>query len=135
MRSSVRFFSMPILVVAIVGCSGGGTDTKGSSGSATAGDTETKAAGVVDKLVAGDYAGVVAMFDATMTAALPEAALRQTWEGLTGQVGAFKSRGDARTATEMGMTAVYIPCTFERASLTAKVVFDSQGTIAGLFFQ
>ncbi len=96
---------------------------------------ESDATQLVDGLSQGDFAGVVAMFDATMKAGLPEAVLGQTWTGITQQTGAFKKRAGARTTTEAGMTVVYVTCEFERATLQAKVVFNASGEVAGLFFQ
>jgi hypothetical protein len=96
---------------------------------------ESAATQLVDGLSRGDFTGVEAMFDATMKAALPEAALGQTWEGITQQLGAFKKRAGTRTTTEAGMTAVYVTCEFERAKVAATVVFNANGEVAGLFFQ
>lgn len=126
-NSGLLWMGVVVGAVLFAGCSGGNAGT--------AVDRSAEGVGVVEKIAAGDFAGVVAMFDATMTSALPEATLRQTWEGLTSQVGAYREHGAARSATEMGFGVVYVPCTFERGSLTAKVVFDSQGKISGLFFQ
>ncbi|GMV92979.1 MAG: hypothetical protein AMXMBFR82_27570 [Candidatus Hydrogenedentota bacterium] len=94
-----------------------------------------KANGVVDQLAAGDFAGVTQNFDATMKAALPEAALQQTWASLTQQTGPFKSRGAARSATEQGFDVVYVECIFERATMSTKVVFSPAGEVTGLFIQ
>ena len=96
---------------------------------------EAKANGLVDKLSSGDFAGVTAMFDSKMKSALPASALQQTWQGLTNQVGAFQSKGAVRKTTEAGYDVVYVPCQFAQRTLTAKVVFDSSGNVAGLFFK
>lgn len=122
------------VALAVAGCS----DTQTAAPAeqvAVDSDHQAKAMSVVEKLAAGDFAGITAMFDATMTSALPESTLRATWEGVMAQFGAFQRHGEPRTAQEMGFTAVYVPCTFERGALTAKVVFDDQGKIAGLFLQ
>lgn len=130
MNPKSTLITMLLLTAILAACSGGNT-----SSSATSDSFDTKAVAVVESIAAGNYAAVVADFDATMAAALPEATLRQTWEGLTAQVGAYQSHGAARTADEMGLTAVYVPCTFERGSLNAKIVYGTDGKIAGLFFQ
>ena len=135
MDRSRIFVALCMVAIAITGCNKRGGDSTAAEPEAAAPTNVSKATSVVDKLNTGDFAGVVAMFDATMTAALPVATLQQTWTALIQQVGAFKSRGAERTTSEMGMEAVYVPCTFERATLNTKVVFDGQGHIAGLFFQ
>jgi hypothetical protein len=135
MDSSRIFVALCIVAVAITGCSKRGGDSTAAEPEAAASTNASKATSVVDKLNTGDFAGVAAMFDETMTAALPVAALQQTWTTLIQQVGAFKGRGAERTTSEMGLEAVYVPCTFERATLNTKVVFDGEGRITGLFFQ
>ena len=96
-------------------------------------DLESSANKLVDLLSKEDFAGVVAMFDATMKAALPEATLKQTWASVVQQAGPFKSRGSVRIAKEQGYDVVYVPCQFERANLNAKVVFGKSGEVAGFF--
>ena len=93
------------------------------------------AVNLVDMLSTGNFAGVVDLFDATMKAALPESRLKQTWTGLAQQVGTFKNQGETRADTQLGYTVIYVPCTFEHSTLNAKVVFNSEGQVAGLFFQ
>lgn len=108
----------------------------GENAPATSGDSaDTRGITVVEQLAAGDLSSVTTMFDATMTAVLPEASLKQTWDTLIAQFGAYQSHGDARVTSEQGYTAVYVPCTFERGTLNAKIVMDGDNKIAGLFFQ
>ncbi|MBI2423204.1 MAG: DUF3887 domain-containing protein [Candidatus Hydrogenedentes bacterium] len=103
---------------------------------APAGDsTETRATQFVDLLAAKNFSAAVAQFDATMTAALPEATLATTWAQVEQQAGAFQRSTGTRAAAEQGYDVVYVTCQFERASLNAKVVYDKEGKIAGLFFQ
>ena len=109
--------------------------TKAATDAKPAGDPTATANNVVDSLTKGDFAAVTGLFDATMKSALPEPVLRQTMTGLAQQAGAFKSRSAGRVASEQGFTVVYVPCQFERAVLTAKVVMDGSGQVAGLFFQ
>jgi len=94
-----------------------------------------KATTLVDQVMAGNYGAVVATFDDTMTAALPEDQLAQTMIQLGQQVGAFRERTDTRQAQEAGYDVVYVTTVFEKATLNAKVVYDSEGKVAGLFFQ
>ena len=93
----------------------------------------TKAEGIVDSLVKGDYAAVTSSFDATMKSSMSEAQLGQTWTALTTQAGAFKSKTGTRTEKEQGMDIVYVTCQFERANLDIKLVFDNSNQISGMW--
>jgi dienelactone hydrolase len=88
----------------------------------------------VDLLAKQDFAAAVARYDATMKAALPEAKLRETWEGLQAQVGPFQKQLRARTEKVQGYDVVLVTCQFEKMALDTKVVFDSERKVAGLFF-
>lgn len=95
---------------------------------------ELRARAFAEELRRADYAAAVARFDATMSAALPSAALEQTWKSLQQGVGAFKALGSARTEKEGAYQVVRLRCEFERATLEMKLAFDAQHRIAGLFF-
>ena len=85
-------------------------------------------------LVKGDFAGAAARYDTTMKTALPEPKLREAWQSLAGQAGPFKKRLQTRVQKVQGYDVVLVTCEFERAKLDAKIVFNSQGEVAGLFF-
>jgi dienelactone hydrolase len=85
-------------------------------------------------LVKGDFASAVARYDNAMKTALPEPKLRETWQSLEAQAGPFKKRLQTRTQTVRGYDVVLVTCEFGRAKLDAKVVFNSQGEVTGLFF-
>lgn len=95
----------------------------------------TKAEALVDALAKGDYQAATKDFDATMKNALPAAKLADTWKQIQAQAGAYKGRGASRQDKEQGYDIVYVACRFEKVPLDAKVVFDSQQKVAGLFFQ
>lgn len=128
-----------LCVITLAACSPQKTapaaENAATGASAPASGAEATANNVVDLLSKGDFTGVTALFDATMQAALPASKLQQTWAGIAQQVGAFKGKSAARAATEQGYSVFYIPCQFERANLTAKVVLNASGQVAGLFFQ
>lgn len=98
-------------------------------------DIVVKATALVDQVIAGKYGPVVAEFDATMADAMPESLLATTMEQLGQQLGSFKKRTDTRVAEEQGFDVVYITMIFEKATVNAKVVYDAEGKVAGLFFQ
>ena len=93
-----------------------------------------KAAELVDQMMAKDFGAVVAEFDTTMTAAMPETLLATTITQLEGQAGAFRERTDIRQAQEAGYEVIYVTTIFEKVTLNTKVVFDEDGKVAGLFF-
>jgi len=84
-----------------------------------------------------DYAGAVGLFDGTMKVALPESKLREIWETLPKQVGAFQNRSDAHLAARKDQyQQVIVPLQFEKAALNMLVVVNiNTGQISGLFFQ
>ena len=87
---------------------------------------------IVDAMVAGDFTSVVSRFDATMKAALTEAALRNGWVTTATQVGKLVRRAPAKEERRGQYVAVLIPCEFERGRLEVTVVFDPSGAVAGL---
>lgn len=90
---------------------------------------------VVDELIAGEYAKVEARYNTQMAAALPPGKLQAAWEGLIGQVGDFQSITQTRLDEAGSQKIVTIVCKFEKAELDARVAFDSDGKLAGLFFR
>jgi dienelactone hydrolase len=84
-----------------------------------------------------DYAGAIDLFDDQMTAALPESKLKEVWETLPQQVGAFQNRSDAQLAERKDhYQRVIIPLQFEKMALNMLVVVDvTTSRISGLFFQ
>jgi dienelactone hydrolase/predicted small lipoprotein YifL len=98
-------------------------------------DLVARAEALVDALAAGDVEAATAYFDQAMAEALPAEKLTEVWDQLTTQVGTFQARLGTRTETQEGYEIVYVVTAFERAPLDVKVVFDSGGEIAGLFFE
>jgi len=85
-----------------------------------------------DLLVKQDFPAAVAMCNANMLEAMPEAKLRQLWAALGAQAGAFRSRASG-TATPAGNgQAVGIRATFERAQLDFTIGIVA-GRVSGLF--
>jgi uncharacterized protein len=97
-------------------------------------DQETAARAFVTALVKEDFAAATKNFDATMRNAMPADKLRATWKLIIGQVGAFKEQRTARSEKLENYHLVFVTCEFEKATLEAKVVFNVDKRIAGLFF-
>jgi hypothetical protein len=97
-------------------------------------DAERRALEVIEAWRSGRDEELIAQFDDTMRAQLPPERLAQTWPQLTSLVGAYESCGDpvVRPFGEQ-YTVVNVPLEFEGGPMTGRVVFDTQGRIAGLF--
>ncbi|HEY3415624.1 MAG TPA: alpha/beta fold hydrolase [Armatimonadota bacterium] len=101
----------------------------------TMNEMQEKAVEVIRMLVEGNYGGACGTFDATMTGALPEARMKEYWEQLIGQVGAFQGI-TAIQASEQGEARVFIlTCPFERSTIDFRVAFNRDGQVSGLNFQ
>jgi uncharacterized protein len=88
----------------------------------------------LDLIIKGEYAEASKNYDETMTKVFPPDKLEATWKSLKTQVGALRSRGELRLEKRGVYEIVIIPCTFEKAELNARVVFDSKQKISGLQF-
>jgi fermentation-respiration switch protein FrsA (DUF1100 family) len=97
-------------------------------------NTQEEAKQFVQLLVKGDFSGAAKNFDVTMRGALPPAKLQDGWESLNTYAGSFKRQIGVRTEKFQQYDIAFVTCEFERATLDAKVVFDSVRQIAGLFF-
>ena len=97
-------------------------------------DLSVNGAQFVDLMVNGDFAAAYAQFDPAMKGALPEKELRGAWQSIQTQAGPFNARLQARQEKQGGYDVVFVTCQFERATLDAKLVFDAEKKIAGLFF-
>ncbi|MHB2150072.1 alpha/beta hydrolase [Calditrichota bacterium LG25] len=92
------------------------------------------AAQFIDLLEQAQFDSAVGYMDANMSNALPAEKLRAMWQSLQQQMGNFKARSGVRTETVQIYRVVYVTCEFEKGKLDAKVVFDRQNKIGGLFF-
>lgn len=89
---------------------------------------------MIDALVKKDYSGSRRHFDTTMRKQFDATRLRTSWTSLTGQVGAYKSRGQSDVHAEKGYTVVSTQLTFAKGPVNAAVACDGKGAIAGLRF-
>ena len=100
---------------------------------APAADVVTSAKAFVDLLAKGDYTTAVAGFDETMARVMPAQKMRETWEGLVAQAGAFKQQVDVQETKDRGYDIVFVTCRFEKTTLDVKVVYDARGRVSGLW--
>jgi dienelactone hydrolase len=85
-------------------------------------------------LIQNETQDAIAMFDETMTRALPPEKLEKMWPMLQLQAGKFEEIQAARTDNQAGYRIVFLTCRFTKSLLDLKVVFDKEDKIAGLFF-
>ncbi len=104
--------------------------------SATAQDAIAATNQLIGQLAAGDYAAAVSRFDADMLAALPEAKLKQAWESLSPQFGAYKGTVAIQPAGRKDAYDIVVATLeFEKGRLGLRVSVNSDtGQIGGLFF-
>jgi uncharacterized protein len=88
----------------------------------------------VELLAKEDFAGAVGQFDDKMRTALPEPKLQETWQTLQSQAGPFQKQLGASETKLAGYDVALVTCQFKQMALDAKVVFDTKGRVAGLFF-
>jgi uncharacterized protein len=88
----------------------------------------------IDLLASHDFARARQNFDATMANALSQEKLSELWSALDAQAGAYRKQLATRSEKQGSYDVVLVTCEFARLSLDAKVVFDAQKRIAGLFF-
>lgn len=119
------FFAVVFSLAASSGCGNGQQSSLDLGGEARE---------LVESLSAGDYSAVLEEFDATMLEAMPAETLRQAWESLLEQEGAFQSIAGSRVERAGGYEAVFVTCCFEKASIDIKVVYDMDRKVTGLFF-
>lgn len=99
------------------------------------GQARATALQALDRLDAGDYAQVEAMFEAGMARAVPADKLRAVWESLPAQAGAATGRGEAQTTAQGDVALVEVPLHHAQAELVAKFAIDAQGRIIGFLVQ
>jgi dienelactone hydrolase len=101
---------------------------------AVANEKATLAQNFAEKFTTGDYAGAEAMFDSTMKAAVPEAALKGIWDDSVKRYGAFKKLGVTRSEKIGGYDSFLIEMQFTKSAFNLRLVFDSKNMIAGMYF-
>ena len=82
----------------------------------------------------GDFKSAAENFDGSMTAALQPDKLQEMWKSMTKKFGDFVDIVGTRTEKKSGYDIVFVTCRFENNTFDMKVVFNSAGQIAGLFF-
>ena len=91
---------------------------------------------LVDQFAQQDYAGLTASFDDAMKAALPTDKLKQAWDGVSQQFGAYQGRTETKfVARKDKYDVVLVTAKFEKSALGFRVSVDTTtGQIGGLQF-
>jgi fermentation-respiration switch protein FrsA (DUF1100 family) len=93
-----------------------------------------KARTLVERLVEQDYDNAGKDFDDTMRKALPPDKLKAGWQSVTEQFGKLQKLGSPRVEKADPYIVVFLPCMFEKATISVKLVFTKEGQVTGLFF-
>ena len=94
-----------------------------------------EAKGFVNLMAGEDFVSAASKFDKNMQASMPPQALAQMWSGLVAQAGRYIEQTGTHSAIIQGFETVYVTCRFEGATVTFRVVFNSDGEIGGLWIE
>jgi hypothetical protein len=94
-----------------------------------------KAEAILKNLQDGKTSDIVKEFDARLTKELPEAKVASAWSALVSKFGAFKNVTERREGKMEDRQAVELFVAFEKETIVQRVVFDSEGKVAGLVFR
>jgi dienelactone hydrolase len=134
MKSSLAAFCL------LLGCTGNKPSQERAPDRASRGEepaavtNDARAREFVDLLVKNRFSEAEARFNDRMKAALPAEKLQQTWQSLVGQVGSLEAVAGTRAEHKDAHETIFVTCQFEKVALDAKVVFDRDHLITGLFF-
>jgi dienelactone hydrolase len=89
---------------------------------------------LADKFLQKEYIAFMDNFDSTMKGALPPEKLQEARESLNLRLGAFQKQLGIRAEKYQQFDVVYITWQFENMTIDFKLIFNSSGQIAGMFF-
>jgi hypothetical protein len=89
----------------------------------------------VNLLIAGEFDQAVKSFDNTVSAQITAAKLKDIWNSLIAQFGAFKDIKGTKTSPYGAYNIVFVTCNFDKAALDIQLSFDAEKKVAGLFFK
>jgi Protein of unknown function (DUF3887) len=97
-------------------------------------DAGERALELLDDLADGRWAAVCARFNATVAAKLDAEGLAAVWAQVIGMVGACERRDAPQVFAAGDYAVVDVPLSFEAGERTARISYDREGRVAGLFF-
>ena len=135
----LRFCLLVLITGALMSCVAPGMTTPTVRANVTLApghDPMTLATAFFEAVLKGDFATAEQDFDDTMKSKLPPDALKQLWENLIAQSGAYQGQLGTQTESKNEYQAIITRLQFEKGTLNMRVVVrTTTGEIAGLFFQ
>ena len=112
------------------------SSSTGATGAAASTQLAAKAGAVVDLVVENKWAALRNDFDDNLRGALSEVQLAEAWKKMTDRFGAYKSHAEPAQLPSQGdgLETFDALLTFANGQAKARITFDAQGKIAGLFF-
>jgi dienelactone hydrolase len=98
-------------------------------------DIEQEARAVAEALARGDGERATRAFDATMRAKLPSAKAVADWDGFVAGAGPLQGVTSLKLEPHGRISLVIANCHMRSRDVLARVAFDPDGDVAGLFFQ
>jgi len=96
-------------------------------------DASARAGQVIDSLTTNDWDAITDQFDTAMRNALTADTLAAAWTQTARTLGAFESRGGTTVRRSGHVTVTDTRLEFEAGELIARVSFQDDGSVAGLF--
>lgn len=106
-----------------------------SGQSAPADDPVAIARRFAAKLTKEQYEQAVTHFDKNLAQAVPAKKLREVWQNLQSQAGAFQSLGEPTMSQQGGMTIVVIPAQFKNLPFNLQMVVGADGKMSGFWIR
>lgn len=96
---------------------------------------EQQAVEWVNLIVEKQFEQAVKSFDNTVSAQITAAQLKDIWNSIIAQFGAFKSIKGTKTSPFGAYNVVLVTCDFDKGALDVQLSFDTEKKIAGLYFK
>ncbi len=116
-----------VLVVALVVMQCGAADERGEA-------KTTRARTLLRFLIDGKYREFTDAGTEKVKAAMGPKEAEQMWEGITSQVGQYRSEISAKPTKVTGFYSVQFACRFDRGKVRLRIVLDDSDRLAGLWF-
>jgi hypothetical protein len=88
---------------------------------------------ILNHLLAGEYEEVSSHFDDKVKASLSTEQLKQVWEGLTKQVGAFQASKGITTEESQGHQVVTNTLEFEKSTIGLRLAYNENNQVSNFF--
>ncbi len=96
---------------------------------------ERSARALVAQLGKGEFEKATGTFNEALLKALPADKLKDAWDNVVADAGAFEKQAGSRVGKRGKYDVVVVTCAFAEKNLDAHVLFDKDGKITGLLFK